>query len=275
MRHVPSADGTPIASEVRGAGPPVVLVAGMFCTRATLLPLAEALAAQGHAATVYDRRGRGASGGSVPLDAPPDVLAAREVDDLVAVVEAVGADGGAEADGRPVAVYGHSSGAGVALRAAAAGAPIGRLVLHEPPWGGDTPDEVASARSLTADVTAALVAGRPGDAIRRFLADAGMPDEVLDGMASDPAMLAVAATMPADLAVMGDHDGGTVPADLLGAVAQPTLVVAGGASPDFFRTTAERVAALLPHGSLAILDDADHGAPAGVVAPVVGPFLTG
>lgn len=271
MRHVPSADGTPIATEVRGAGPPVVLVAGMFCTRATLLPLAEALAAQGHAATVYDRRGRGDSGGSVPLDAPPDVVAAREVDDLVAVVEAVGA----EAAGPPVAVYGHSSGAGVALRAAAAGAPIGRLVLHEPPWGGDTPHEVASARSLTADVTAALAAGRPGDAIRRFLADAGMPEEVLAGMTSDPAMLAVAATMPADLAVMGDHDGGTVPADLLGAVAQPTLVVAGGASPDFFRTTAERVAALLPHGSLALLDDADHGAPAGVVAPVVGPFLTG
>lgn len=273
MRHVPSADGTPIATEVHGAGPPVVLVAGMFCTRATLVPLAEALAAEGHAATVYDRRGRGDSGGSVPLDAPPDVLAAREVDDLVAVVEAVGADGGTEA--APVAVYGHSSGAGVALRAAAAGAPIGRLVLHEPPWGGDTAGEVASARSLTADVTAALAAGRPGDAIRRFMADAGLPDEVLAGMASDPAMLAVAATMPADLAVMGDHDGGTVPADLLGAVAQPTLVVAGGASPDFFRTTAERVAALLPHGSLAVLDGADHGAPAGVVAPVVGPFLTG
>ena len=41
------------------------------------------------------------------------------------------------AAGGRAAVYGHSSGAGLALRAAIAGLPIDRLVLHEPPYAGD------------------------------------------------------------------------------------------------------------------------------------------
>lgn len=262
VHHVPSADGTPIAHEVLGTGPPVVLVAGIFCTRATLRPLAEALADRFRVA-VYDRRGRGDSGGAGPV--PPDAVA-REIADLAAVIGALGGE---------AAVYGHSSGAGVALRAAAAGAPITRLVLHEPPFGGDDPESTGEARRLAADVVAALAAGRPGAAIRRFMADTGMPDDVLAGLAADPAMLAVAPTMPYDLAVMGDLDaGGVIPVEVARAVTAPTLVVAGGASPDFFRVTAERLAGLVPGAALAVLDGQDHGAPATAVAPVVAPFLS-
>lgn len=261
--HVTSADGIPIALEVLGTGPPLVLVAGIFCTRATLRPLAEALAEGFHVA-VYDRRGRGDSGGAGPV---PDDAVAREIADLAAVIGALG-------DG--AAVYGHSSGAGVALHAAAAGAPVTRLVVHEPPWGGDDTASTDEVRRMAADVVAALADGRPGDAIGRFMADMGLPDEVLAGITADPAMVAVAPTMPYDLMAMGDLDaGGAVPEDLVRSVAVPTLVVAGGASPAFFRTTAERLATLLPHAELAVLDGADHGAEAGVVAPVVARFLDG
>lgn len=260
--HVPSADGTPIAHEILGAGPPVVLVAGIFCTRATLRPLAEALADRFRVA-VYDRRGRGDSGGAGPV--PADAVA-REIADLAAVIGALGDE---------AAVYGHSSGAGVALHAAATGAPITRLVLHEPPWGDDDPGSTAEVRRMAAEVVAALDDGRPADAIGRFLADTGMPDEVRAGLAADPAMQAVAPTMSYDLMVMGDLDaGGTIPEALVRTVTGPTLVVAGGASPEFFRTTAERLAALLPHGELAVLDGHDHGAPADAVAPVVARFLS-
>ncbi len=266
MHHTtPSSDGTPIAYEVHGTdGPPVVLVAGIFCTRATLRPLAEALATD-HRVATYDRRGRGDSGGvGEPAPADPAVAVAREVADLTAVIEALGG---------PAAVYGHSSGAGVALQAAGAGAPIGRLVLHEPPYGEAA--DAAEVRAMAADVVTALDDGRPGDAIARFLADMGMPDEVLAATAADPAMVAVAPTMPYDLAVMGDlDDGGVVPEALAAAVAVPTLVVLGGASPPFFRTTAERLAALVPGAGLAVLDGQDHGAPAEAVAPAVGPFLS-
>ncbi len=259
--HVTSSDGTPIALEVLGSGPPLVLVAGIFCTRATLRPLAEALADR-FAVAAYDRRGRGDSGGAGPV--PADAVA-RESADLAAVIGALG-------DG--AAVYGHSSGAGLALHAAAAGAPVTRLVLHEPPWGGDDAASTDEARRMAAEVVAALDDGRPGDAIGRFMADMGMPDEVLAGITADPAMLAVAPTMPYDLMVMGDLDaGGAVPEGLVRSVAVPTLVVAGGASPEFFRATAERLATLLPHAELAVLDGHDHGAPADAVAPVVARFV--
>src|SRR3712207_198593 len=76
---VRSADGTRIAVERCGSGPPVVLVVGAFCDRTAAAPLAEALAAH---ATVhaYDRRGRGDSGTGGPY------AVEREVDDLAAVV---------------------------------------------------------------------------------------------------------------------------------------------------------------------------------------------
>ena len=75
-----------------------------------------------------------------------------------------------------------------------------------------------------------------------------------------------------DLAVMGDDTGGTIPEDLVRAITVPTLVLAGGDSPDFFRAIATRIAEVLPNGQYQVLDGVDHGAPATVVAPVVTAF---
>ena len=58
------------------------------------------------------------------------------------------------------------------------------------------------------------------------------------------------------------------PDDLVRAIGVPTLVVAGGASPDFFRDADARLTALLPNGRHTVLQGGDHGAPADVVAPV-------
>jgi pimeloyl-ACP methyl ester carboxylesterase len=102
-----------------------------------------------------------------------------------------------------------------------------------------------------------------------------MPAEIATAMSNDPAMQAVAATMPYDFAVIGNISrGGTIPEDRVRAVAIPTLVVSGGTSPDFFRDTAERITKLLTHGTHTVLDGHDHAAPPDVVAPVVADFLT-
>jgi pimeloyl-ACP methyl ester carboxylesterase len=255
---VTSADGTTIALDVVGAGPPVVLVAGIFCTRHVLAPLAAALADAGLTAATYDRRGRGDSGGAGPVP-PPDEAVAREVADLAAVMAALGDD---------VAVYGHSSGACVAARAVMAGVAVRRLVLHEPPWSDDDPE---GSRALDQTIRTAVDDGRFGDAITAFMADTGMPPEALAAMAADPAMLGVAPTMPYDLAATGAD--GAVPAGQLASFAVPTLVVAGSASPPFFLDTAEQVTALVPAARLTVLDGADHGASAEVVAPAVAGFL--
>ncbi len=260
-----SAGGTTIADDAAGDGPAVVLVAGIFCTRHTLAPLAAALADSGLRAVTYDRRGRGDSGGAGPVPPPSDAVA-REVDDLAAVADAVGA----------VHLYGHSSGAGLAAHAVAQGLSIDRLVLHEPPWNGpDDLDAAEQSRQLAALIADDLGGGRPGDAIRRFLAPMGMPPEMLDGATSDPAMLSVAPTMLYDLAVMNDAEGGGLPADVVASIPMPTLVLVGADSGDLFRTTADGLVALVAGAELVVLAGADHGAPAELVAPPVAAFLTG
>ena len=258
-QYVTSADGTRIAHELLGDGAPVILVGGMFCHRPATAALAAALAGR-FTVLHYDRRGRGESGGGM---AGADAVE-REVEDLAALIEVLG--------GR-AAVYGHSSGAGLAVHAAAAGLAVDRLVLHEPPWGDDDPGSVADAVALDAEIRTALAEDRPGDAIARFMAGAGLADDVVGQLREDPDMLAVAPTMGYDLAVMGDADGGTVPGDLVRAVGVPTLVLAGSESPEFFRSTAASVAGLLPSGELMVLDGVDHGAPAEAVAPTVAAFL--
>jgi pimeloyl-ACP methyl ester carboxylesterase len=255
--HVTSADGTRIAFDRLGEGPSIVLVGGMFCDRQTTRELAERLA---HRFSVinYDRRGRGESGDTAPY------AVVREVEDIGALIAEVGGE---------AAVYGHSSGAGLALNAAATASGISRLVLHEPPYGRDDEESKRDARQLAQDVKRALAEDRRADAIKLFMADSGMPPEMVEGMSVDPNMQAVAPTMTYDFEVMGDFGGGTIPEELVRRIGIPTLVIAGGASPEFFRDTAARIAQVLPRGSLTVLEREDHGAPADVVAPVVAAFL--
>ncbi|HEX3761832.1 MAG TPA: alpha/beta hydrolase, partial [Kofleriaceae bacterium] len=119
LKHTRSADGTSIAFEVVGGGPPLILVGGAFCDRrapTSGTPLATMLA---HRFTVfsYDRRGRGDSGDTRPW------AAEREVDDLAALIVAAGG---------AAAVFGNSSGGLLAFDAAARGLAISRLAIYEP-----------------------------------------------------------------------------------------------------------------------------------------------
>jgi hypothetical protein len=62
--YATSADGTQIAFDRIGEGPPVIVDGGILCDRQTTQPLAERLAE--HVAVInYHRRGRG-EGGAVP-----------------------------------------------------------------------------------------------------------------------------------------------------------------------------------------------------------------
>ena len=102
METTKSADGTVIAYERTGDGPPLVVAVGAFCDRRSFVPPAALTSA--FTVYTYDRRGRGDSGDTQPYS--PD----REVEDLAAVVSALAS---------PVFAYGHSSGGALVLRAAA------------------------------------------------------------------------------------------------------------------------------------------------------------
>ena len=101
MRTAASADGTALAFDRYGDGPPVIMTAGAFNTRSATEPLARALAGQ-FTVLNYDRRGRGDSGDTAPYAVD------REVEDLGALVAAAGGS---------APVFGYSSGATLALKA--------------------------------------------------------------------------------------------------------------------------------------------------------------
>ncbi len=119
MRKVISKDGTPIAFDQSGHGPPIILVAGATATRLAEASLAAALAPH-FTVFAYDRRGRGESGDTAPY------AVEREVEDIDALITEAGGS---------AFVFGHSSGAVLALEAARLlPNKITKLALYEPPF---------------------------------------------------------------------------------------------------------------------------------------------
>jgi pimeloyl-ACP methyl ester carboxylesterase len=261
VSDVTSRDGATIAFERSGAGPTVVFVGGALTTAAAMSPLAARLSTRCDV-LVYDRRGRGSSGDTEPY------AVEREVEDLAAVLEVAG--------GR-ASVYGHSSGAVLALEAASRGLPIDRLALYEPPFVVDD-----SRPPLPPDYVARLidlVAGdRRGDAIEYFMTTgAAAPADTVASMRSAPfwpAMEAMAHTLAYDGTVMGDTmSGRPLQGERWASVTMPTLVMDGGASPDWARNSARGLAAVLPDARYRTLEGQTHGVTDEAMAPVLEEFF--
>jgi pimeloyl-ACP methyl ester carboxylesterase len=264
-RHVTSADGTRIAYEVTGSGPALVIVDGALCQRAMgpSRPLAEQLRDQ-FTVHAYDRRGRGESGTGQTAYHPD-----REVEDLAAVVDAAGGH---------AHLFGASSGAVLALRAAQCGVPTDRVVAYEAPFIVD--DSHAPNDRGLADRTRLLVAdGRNGEALKLFLRTVGAPGLMVAVMPVLPVwkkMTAVAPTLPHDYDLVLDHQQGRpLPDGLYDEVSAPALVIVGGKSPTYMQHGQAALADVLPDARLETLPGQTHMVRAKVVAPVVARHLAG
>lgn len=264
-----SADGTRIAVETVGEGRPLVLTTGALQGRASLRLLAQALADR-FTVHIWDRRGRGDSGGApdprlAPLGPDGDALVGSEVADLAAVV--------AHAGGRP-AHYGHSAGAVLVLEAAMRGVPAARIVAHEPPWRVD--DDPVPRRDLAAATMSALRAGRPDDAAAAFLdgfpAAAPAPVERLRTTPFWAGTVALAPSLPHDVALVAR---GPLPADRLAALAVPLLALDGGASPAWVGAGVAALAAAVPGARRRTLAGQEHFVTPAVLAPELADFLAG
>ena len=120
--------------------------------------LAELLAAH-FTVYSYDRRGRGDSGDTAPY------AIQREIDDLAAVIAG---------RGRPRRRVGPVLRAVLALDAAAAGLPIHRLAVQEPPLVVDPADR-RPPPGLRQHVSELVAAGQRGAAVRYYMAEAWAP----------------------------------------------------------------------------------------------------
>ena len=235
---VTSKDGTVLAVDRSGAGPAVVCVGGALNDRHSTGWVAAELT--GFTAYSYDRRGRGDSGDTQPY------AAEREIEDLAAVIE--------EAGGSAM-VYGMSSGAVLALRAAAAGVPITRLALYEPPFKGAVTSAPPEPLDYAARLNAAISAGRPGDALELFMTEVvGIPS--VAGLRQSPmwaALETLAPTLRYDNAVMADN---TIPP--VAHVTIPVTVLTGGASPAWLREAGQALASALPNAEVRELPNQTH-----------------
>jgi pimeloyl-ACP methyl ester carboxylesterase len=258
LEHVNSQDGTTIAYDRLGEGPPVILVCGGSTDRMANAGLAAPLAAD-FTVLNYDRRGRGDSG-----DTPPYAVE-REVEDLAAVIDAAGGS---------ASVYGTSSGAALVLDAAASGVAATKIALWEPPYvpeGGPRPPA-----DTAATFTRLVDAGRRDAAVEFFMSTVvGLPPEFVAGARSQPfwaAQEAIAHTLAYDATIMDDY---RLPVERAASVTTPALVLTGGASFPWMAETGQALADALPNGQHRVLEGQQHNVAPDVLAAVLKQFFQG
>jgi pimeloyl-ACP methyl ester carboxylesterase len=157
--------------------------------------------------------------------------------------------------GGPVDVFGHSYGAVCALGAAAAAAPVRRLVLYEPPGPAAAPAEWAGR------MTGMIARGQVGRAMFSFLTEIiGMTParvgELRNAPRSYDVLAVVAATLPREARALAGVD---LPG-LARAVTCPVLLLLGTRSPAWAHGNTAVLAAALPGAGLVTLPGQGHDA---------------
>jgi pimeloyl-ACP methyl ester carboxylesterase/GNAT superfamily N-acetyltransferase len=247
-RVVASADGTLIAVFTSGTGPPLILVHGASADHTTFRVVGPRFAAN-HTVHAIDRRGRGASGDTLPY------AIEREFEDVAAVASALAAE-----TGGPVDVVGHSYGGRCALGAALLTDDIRRVVCYE---GAPTPPGVDYG---DADVLPELrrreAAGDPACVLSTFMRRVvGMDEAGLERYREDPVWplrVAAAPTIVRELEVESRSDAAGI--DALGRVRQPVLQILGGDSRPEFGEATRALDARLADGRIVVIDGAKHAA---------------
>jgi pimeloyl-ACP methyl ester carboxylesterase len=260
-KRIKSADGTMIAFEAFGQGPPLVLVGGALYDRTAPTsgtPLAAMLA---HRFTVlaYDRRGRGDSG-----DTPPWAIE-REIEDLAALIAAAGGS---------ASVFGNSSGGLLALDAAALGLAITRLAVYEPPVILDA-NRAASLVRLANELDQVPANGHQTGAVELYFTRVmQMPAPAVAQLRRSPMWPGfedLAHTLSYDLRITARGAARLVEA---AAVRPPALAMDGSASPPWMRQAIETLARAIPRARHLTLEGQAHAVDPKVLALALEDFLS-
>lgn len=265
MYTVTSTDGTRIAYDRYGEGPAVILVNGALGYRKfkTIEQIAAALSE--HCTVInYDRRGRGDSGPAGPASVE------REVEDIAALIGAAGGQ---------ASLWGYSSGSAVALRAAAAGLGVERLVLYETPFKTD-PNAKFPRDDYAAGLEPLIAADDRIGAAKHFLRNVGMPGPMVAVMAQLPMFKRFGSnghTLMFDYLALGDQNmhGSPLRADEWATVTCPALVVYGSKTFPGLKHASRSLAEVLPDATLRELPGQKHAVKPSAIAPVIAEFVAG
>ena len=241
-----STDGTRIRVWIRGEGPPIVLVHGSLRDHTIFDPLIAQLQSD---MTTYamDRRGFGGSGDR------DGYTIEQEFTDVAVVVDAIAARAG------PVALWGHSYGAGCAMGGAARTKNVSHLILYEPSLGTAYPAGWIDANSK------ALEAGDAERVIRAVLIDIlEMTAEDVEVRRSTPQWAAYLRAAPTVLREARTENSWVYRPGALDDVRASTLVLVGTeTAPALMQSTLRAAAAIRGarthvlggHGHLACITD--------------------
>lgn len=263
MPKVTSKDGTSIDYDSRGQGPAIILVGGATQFRGLdqATPLMADMLADRFTVINYDRRGRGESSDTKPY------AVRREIEDIEALIDMAGGI---------AFVYGMSSGAVLAIEAAAAlPDKIAKVVAYEPPVNVEQSGE--EAWGYVNRVKAFADRGDGGGAAAEFMSQVGMPAEAIAEMKNSPiwpAFASVGPTIVYDLTTIAEATEHGLPPRWQ-AAKMPILVVNGGASYDFMGPGADAVAQALPNARRKTLPGQGHDAAPEALAAVLGEFFGG
>lgn len=174
-------------------------------------------------------------------------------------------------------MWGWSSGAVLALRAAAAGLDIDKLAVYETPFMVEAKGHLPPA-DFAERLDESVAGDRRSAAVRYYMtAGMGVPGPIVALMRLSPfwkKLKAVAHTLPYDWAVMGDTMAGKpLSRDEWARVEQPTLVMAGEKSPGELRKAASSLADVLPNARHRVLERQSHNPKMKALAPVLEEFL--
>ena len=231
QRHVRAPDGCALGLLDEGQGEPIVLVTGAMMAASDWDRVAPHL--RQFRFVRYTRR-LYASVHTTREMARTHSLA-RELDDLRAVLDAVG---------QPVTLVGHSSGAVVALELARRDPEhVRRLVLYEPPLPIDGPLGGAAAERMRALVAAGKDAAALGLFMRELVRAPLWMRALVRVVFPLAGLTRFAAAQLADVDAM---DAEARPLAEYAALALPTLLLRGVSSPAHLRERVARLAGVLP-----------------------------
>lgn len=257
--HLTSKDGTTIAYERWGSGPPVILVDGAFCSRRfgptdKLAPLL----ARSFTVFAYDRRGRGESGNVVPYS----VL--REVEDLAALIALAGGS---------ARVFGMSSGGVLALEAAAHGVPMEKLAVYEVPYLVKATTKRPPA-DYKEQLQTLLDKGDRGPAVKVYMTQVmQMPRLLVAIMPLTPNWKPLKASAPSllhEAVLMGDFH---LPRERLARISAPALMLTGSKSPELMGDAAVALASAIPRSASEVLEGQSHDVSMPVLASALERFF--
>jgi pimeloyl-ACP methyl ester carboxylesterase len=240
MERIISGDGTPIAFERYGKGPPLVLVHGTAADHTRWAPVVPLLQDQ---FTLYavDRRGRGMSGDS------PDYSLDKEFTDIAAFVDSIKG---------PVSLLGHSYGALCSLEAALRAKNLVKLILYEPPIIVN--NNRVYPPNFRSRMQSLLDQGKREELLKIFFREiVRMPESQLEILRTESTWagrLAAAHTLAREMA----NEDYVFDASRFQVLKIPVLLLLGGDSPMFLQDATQAVHQALPNSQVAVMPGQQH-----------------